>query len=130
MSYKGFVFLYKIMTYNINLILYIAFGLSAALGKSLECRTLFIYDGNKGYYMVETLNDKLKSMDENVAKIVDAGLHQLELVITKGDHPDSAAVREATEIVDLVGKAIKSLADGLESYRMTTKYIRQDAAKP
>ena len=77
--------------------------------------------------MAETLNDKLQSMDENVAKIVDASLHQLELVITKGDYPNPSAVREAAGIVELVGKSLKSLADGLESYRMTTKSIKLDA---
>jgi hypothetical protein len=77
--------------------------------------------------MVETLNDKLQSMSENVAKIVDASLHQLELVITKGDYPNPSDVKRATENVKNVGEALKSLADGLESYRMTTKYIRQDA---
>jgi hypothetical protein len=48
-------------------------------------------------------------------------------VIIKGDHPSPIAVREATEIVDLVGKALKSLSDGLEGYRMTTKSLKLDA---
>jgi len=78
-------------------------------------------------FMVETLNDKLQSTDENVAKIIDASLHQLELVITKGNYPDISEVREAAGLVKSVGEALKSLSDGLESYRMTTKYIRQDA---
>jgi hypothetical protein len=62
---------------------------------------------------------------KNVARIVDASLHQLETAIAKGDYPAQNEVRHATENVKSVGEALKSLADGLDSYRNTVAGIRQ-----
>lgn len=76
--------------------------------------------------MAETLKDKLQSMDENVARIVDASLHQLEMVIAKGDYPAQNEVRHATENVKSVGEALKSLAEGLDSYTSAASAIRRN----
>jgi hypothetical protein len=75
--------------------------------------------------MPENLKDKLQSMDENIAKITDASLHQLEIAITKVDYPDPIEVRRATDSITDVGEALKALADGLDRYITVSSYIQQ-----
>ena len=73
--------------------------------------------------MSEYLNDKLSSMDENVAKIVDASLNQLQIAISSGDYHDQTALRHAVENVKNIGDALKALADGLETYKKVSNDI-------
>lgn len=100
-----------------------------SLAEGLESyrKTIANMKKDNGKYGIR-LNDKwLQSMDKYVARIAETSLTKLELL----DRIKDLAIREKVkESVKLDGAALKSLAEGLESYRITTTNIRQDNMQP
>ena len=80
--------------------------------------------------MHEKLDETLASMDEKIAKIIESDITRLESLVTAGNFPDDDKVHDITIRMGRIGDALKSLADGLESYRAVTNYIKQDAMPP
>lgn len=75
--------------------------------------------------MREKLNEQIEVMDEKVIKIANLYLDRIETALKSGGHSTSTG----TELshIKLAGEALKALADGLESYRMMTENIKNNA---
>jgi len=78
--------------------------------------------------MHEKLNEKIEAMDEKIAKIIEADINRLELVVTKDNFPNYNELKDVTARMKEIGDALKILADGLESYRAVTSNIKADAS--
>jgi DNA-binding ferritin-like protein len=75
--------------------------------------------------MHEKLNEQIEAMDEKVAKIANACLDNIQKAFEQDKDISSSGVEAAT--VKLVGESLKALAEGLESYRIMTKNIKNSA---
>lgn len=78
--------------------------------------------------MHETLNETLKTMDKKVAKTVETAIVRLETAVTNPNGPNYNEITAAVSVAKDIGTALKTLAEGLESYRAVASAIKTDAS--
>jgi len=80
--------------------------------------------------MQEKLGETLASMDEKIAKIIELDITRLGVLGTPGNVPDNQDIHQITTRWMELGTALKTLADGLESYHRVSKAIQREELDP